>query len=373
MKVKFVLNLFVTAFVSIVLVGCSGKTITTKNAEFGANEDPVCELVEDLCDDFDLEEGDLFDNYFNDCNVTVSLEKERYMPTNVKAINNSTKSILYERSLSKIDEETYEATFKYYNSSDKFIIAEFSGILSTDVFEDFNEEEFAEHIADIDWKEIEYDDILDEYYFDEISTGEIKFHSKDSESGKPYNHRSVRISDYQIIVTDFWPNGQPKIVKEYDREDEEITSAYNYNEDGSNGNPVELASLINDRWVGFTSNLHNTRSHANLFLILRTDEDDWHFGKVMICYSDSGCQSDYTYYQQGEYEIDDHGRIRLYNMKNSRGGYANECRLSIDGESMTDITITGSYDNCSARFVSDLNMKNKSWFKNSLSSKYRMN
>ena len=372
MKTKLKLQILIVAIATIFLTGCSGKTITTKNTDFSAEEDPICRIVKDLCSDYDVEERTVLGSDYDDCKVSVTLEPERYLATNVKASSNETKGLIYERSITKIDDESFNAVFKLYNPAQNNVIADFTGVVYTDVFEDFNEEQFKESIKEINWKEVGYYDCLRNYYFEKVISGDLKFYTKNEGAKEPSVINHVEISDYQVITTDYWTNGQKKLVKEYNREDEEITAAYNYNEDGSRGNPLEVASLINDRWIGFTSNLQNTRTQENLYLVLRTEEGDWRHGKVMICNSGSGCQSDYTVYQKGDYDIDSSNHIRFFNMKNSRGGYANECRLSIEGDSMTNITFRGTFDDISTRFVSDLNMKNKSWFKSSLRSKHKM-
>lgn len=372
MKTLSKLHLLIAAVAAILLTGCSGKTITFNNTDFSAYTDPVFDIVRELCSDFDVEERSVLSSSFYDCKVSVTLEPEKYLATTVRSSSNETKSIVYERSITKIDDETYNAEFKLYNPVPNYVISDFLGVVHADALGDFDEEQFKESFKDINWENGDYYDCFNAYYFNKVISGELKFYTKKDGLKEPLVTKAIQISDYQVIVTDYWDNGQKKIVKEFNRNDREITAAYNYNEDGSIGNPLEIAALINDRWIGFTSNLHDNWTKEQVYLILRTEKGDWRHGKVMICHSESGCQSDYTCIYKGDYEIDDSMHIRLYNMKNNRGNYANEGRLSIEGDSMTNITIRGVYDDLSCRFVSDLNMKNKSWLKSSLISKHNM-
>lgn len=371
MKVKLLGNLFETVIIISGVVSCAengSRTIETNGVDFSPVEDPVCEVVQSLCSDFDMKESSLFTDSFSDCNVTITLEKNRYMATDVNVFDGSM-IFQYERSLSKVDEETYQATFKVERRTFEFskTVAEFSGTLHTNDFKDFNEEEFAKQTSKINWKEIEYDDVIDTYSFDEVIVGELSFFDKEEDTGDKIKRHSIEINDSYVTISDYWPNGQTKIFKVYKQGEKGIIAAGIFNEDGSRGNPVASLSLRDDRWVGFTSNIYN-RFYGNLYLVLRARKDDWHTGKAITCYSESGCRKDYTIYEQGVYEITDSRHIRLH-MKTDRG-YSNTYILSVAGAGEEDPYLSGDYGNIFARFETDLEMGY--WFKHSLTSKCRM-
>lgn len=371
MNTLFRLQVFVVAIATILLTGCAGKTLTTKNTDFSVEDDPLICTIHDLCYNFDVKERSVFGLDFEDCQVSVKLEPKRHMITNVKVNSNETKDVVYKRSTKKIDNELFNVKFCLYHSTQKYVICDFTGVLYTNIYENFDDEQFKKGVKDIDWKEVEYSDYLINDYFEDVISGDLKFYTKNEGAKEPSVIKHVKISDEQIITTDYWPNGQEKIVKEYSREDEEITAAYNYNEDGTQGNPMEIAFLMNDGLLGFTSNLRHKWTKKSLYLVL-SPEEDWRHGKVLICFSGTECQYDYTVDQRGYYNIDSSNHIRFYNMKDGRGNYEDECRLSLECRSKTNIVIKGTYGNQSTSFVSNLNLKDKSWFISSLASKYNM-
>lgn len=374
-KTRLRINAGIVALFAVVLAGCSGKTLVFKDTEFVPKTDPVCGLIADLCNDLNVFNTSLY--VVHDCKVSVTLEPVQYLATTVKAIDNKTKDVIYERTLTAIDEDTFNVRLKLYDAKD--VVSEFTGVIYASAA--YFVTEFEEYIKEAGWKGVSYEKcFVDRYY--EVMSGDLKFYVKEDGAKVPSVTNDIQISEDQVIITDYWKNGQKRLVREFEWEWDEdgnerflttCTAAYNYNEDGSSGHPLEVSALINDRWIGFTSNLVKSSSKEMLYLILRAEEGDWQHGKVLFCDSESACQSDYRFFQKGDYEIDSSNHIRLYNMKNSRGAYANECRFSIEGDSITNITFKGTYEDITnSIFVSDLDMKNKSWFKNSLISKYKM-
>lgn len=378
-KTRLRINAGIAALFAVVLAGCSGKTIVFNDPEFLPISDPICSAVTTLCDRFDVDYMCFYGDH--DCKVSVTLEPVQYLAMTMKAIDNKTKDVIYERTLTAIDENTFNVRFKLYDAKD--VVSEFTGVI-LEIPENPDEirERFEESLKKNGWKGLSYNDCFMGTYYSRILSGDLKFYAKEDGAKVPSVTNAIQTSEdqAQVIITDYWKNGQKRLVREFEREDEEdpfsgynTTAAYNYNEDGSSGHPLEVAALINDRWIGFTSNLVKSSSKEMLYLILRAEEGDWQHGKVLFCDSESACQSDYRFFQKGDYEIDSSNHIRLYNMKNSRGAYANECRFSIEGDSITNITFKGTYEDiANSIFVSDLDMKNKSWFKNSLISKYKM-
>ena len=366
-KIHFYL---LVTFILTLFVGCTDKK-TTKDAYFSSEDDPIFRIVKDLCSNFDVKENSIFKpEHYSDCIVTLGMEPKRHLTTSVKSVYTSTNKVLYRRSLSKINSKQYKASFKCYNSTDNYIIAQFSGVFHT--IDGFDNDNNSEELSRIDWNNLGYYESLNRYsnVFNEIVSGNLYLYVKNDGVRKPHISCTVEILENQVIVTYYWASGQKKLVKEYNRDNKEIKRALNYNDDGSRGNPMEIAFLTNDRWIGFSSNLYNTKTRDKIYLILRAEKEDWRFGKVFVCESSSRCSSDYIYSSKGEYVIDSSKHIRLYKMKNGRGQYS-DYKLSIEGDSI--ITITGTYNNIySSSFISDLNMKDNKWFKGSLSSKYNM-
>ena len=383
MKRLFLLSLMVSF-----AVGCSQKTITTKSMSFGPYTDPFFEDLMEYCEEVDVKDASfLTSSWGEDCRVSVGIEPvvlsnlsedsdecEIIQVAKVKVFDNNTKGVLYERSLSYKSGHVYETQMRVYNPAQGYVICEFIG----DVVIPHDLDKVL--AKDFNLKEMDCMQVLNMYRFYSINDSQLKFYKLDPGMEDPRVSQVVLTEDNQISVTEYWSNGQTRINKEYEWKTDEsgdsdywlqLVDASTFTEDGNSGNPMEVAVLFNDRWVGFSSSLYNKWSGKYLYLVLRSDEDDWRYGKAVFCFSGSECQEDFVFEQKGNYEIDSSNHIRLYNMKDSRGNSKSECRFSISGSAKW-VNLKGEFSDFNTTFVSDVDMRLNWWFRDRMESKYRM-
>ena len=264
---------------------------------------------------------------------------------------------MYERYLEDKGEGYYNINLKFYNSEGSYILAECFGELN-----DFRTE-----------LEKEREDVTYENCFENQHLSYA--HDTLYFSNGTYTTKAIKQDNLagELRVTDYWSNGQTKLFKKYVAEEDKwkIKEAANYKEDGSDGNPIEIYTLLKGRWIGFSSNLYRTWSNEPIYLILRPSKDDWRKGRAFVCSSSSACKTDYRFYEKGSYSIDESDYIKLYAMKNAGGGKCDTKRWKIGGTA-SKIVLTGKYEKISSRFVSDINVNSRSWFKNSIQKKYKV-
>lgn len=327
---------------------CGEKVFKEKHAQFSAINDPVLQLVNDCYADFSNEYPWTFDAEFSDCNVEMKYDSKKDLVMSIVVTDNETGTVVYERYLKQIVEDEYDVTANFYGTSD-YPIVELTGVFS-------RETGMARR------REVDFNNCLDAHELT-YANGELKFSTGAGVC------KSIKY-DGDIEIKDYWSNGQLKLFKKYQFDKKwKIKEAANYNEDGTEGNPVEIYTLLKGRWIGFSSNLVQTLSREPLYLILRPSKDDWSRGRAFVCCSRSSCKNDYRFMQKGQYSIDEDGYIKLHSMKDSGGRKCDAKRLKIGGTS-SRLTLSGRFDNNSSNFVSDINVNSRSWFRKSIQSKY---
>lgn len=327
---------------------CGGKVFKEKHAPFSAINDPVLQLVSECYSDFSNEFTWTLDAEFSDCNVEMKYDSKKDLVMSIVVTDNETGTVVYERYLKQIVEDEYDVTANFYGTSD-YPIVELTGVFS-------RETGMARR------REVDFNNCLDAHELT-YANGELEFSTGAGVC------KSIKY-DGDIEIKDYWSNGQLKLFKKYQFDKKwKIKEAANYNEDGTEGNPVEIYTLLKGRWIGFSSNLVQTLSGEPLYLILRPSKDDWSRGRAFVCCSRSSCKNDYRFMQKGQYSIDEDGYIKLHSMKDSGGRKCDAKRLKIGGTS-SRLTLSGRFDNNSSNFVSDINVNSRSWFRKSIQSKY---
>lgn len=350
MKKRFFIAAAAILTVLLSVCSCGGKVFKEKHAPFSAIDDPVLQLVSDCYTDFSNEFTWALDAQFSDCSVEMTYDSKKDLVMSIVVVDNENGNTVYERHLKQVVEGEYEATANFFGTSD-YPIVELTGI-------------FSRELAVAKRPDVDFTNCLEGHELT-YSSGELKFSTGAGVC------KSIKYED-GIEIKDYWSNGQLKLFKKYQYDNKwKIKEASNYNEDGTEGNPVEIYTLLKGRWIGFSSNLVQTLSREPLYLILRPSKDDWSKGRAFVCCSRSTCKNDYRFMQKGQYSIDDEGYIKLHSMKDLSGRKCDSKRLKIGGTS-SKITLSGRFDNNSSHFVSDLNVNSRSWFKKSIQSKYKV-
>ena len=333
-----------------ILLGGGNKTFKDKHAPFAAINDPILQLVSNCYSNFSSEFSWSLEGVFDDCMVEMEYDSKKDLVTSIVVVDNENGKTVYERHLRQVVDGEYEADAKFWGMSDSPIV-ELTGV-------------FSRYTSSVKRKDVDFNNCLEGHELTYI-TGELKF------LGGSGVFKSIKYED-GIEIKDYWSNGQEKLVRKYQYDDKwKIKEAYNYNEDGTAGNPFEIYTLLKGRWIGFSCNLVQTISREPVYLILRPSKDDWHKGRAFLCCSRSSCKNDYRFMQKGQYSIDEDGYIKLHSMKDSGGRKCDVKRLKIGGTS-SRLTLSGKFDNNSSHFVSDLNVNSRSWFKKSIQSKYKV-
>lgn len=336
------------AILLCVLLGGGHKTFKEKHAPFVAINDPVLQLVSSCYSDFSSEFNWSLDTVFEDCKVEMEYDSKKDLVTSIVVVDNVSGDTVYERQFKQIIDGEYDVIAKFYGESD-FPLVELTGVFSRGTW-----------VAKR--KDVDYNNCLEGHELTYVA-GDLKFYDNAGVS------KSIKYED-GIEVKDYWANGQEKLVKKYSYDKKwKIKDAYNYNEDGSPGNPFEIYTLLKGRWIGFSSNLVQTWSQEPLYLILRPSKDDWRKGRAFVCCSRSSCKNDYRFMEKGQYSIDESGYIKLHSLKDSGGRKGVVKRLKIGGTA-SKLTLSGKYDSNSSHFVSDINVNSRSWFRKSIQSKY---
>ena len=346
------------AVLLFVFIGGGTKTFKGKNVLFSPINDPVCHSMYNFAEEFDKGYIPALENTFSDCDVTIKYNSKNDVVMSIVVTNNDTGNLVYERSLEPKGLDFYSVNIKYYDP--------YANILQIDCSGDVNDYRTE---TETNRSKVTYENCLDNQDLSYVH-GEMGFFDG------TYTTKSIKADGEpgQLTVTDYWPNNQAKLVRSYTANDEgkwKIKEACNYKEDGTEGNPIEVYSLLKGRWIGFSCNLVQTWSQEPVYLILRPSKDDWSKGRAFVCCSRSACKNDYRYMQKGQYSIDEDGYIKLHSMKDSGGRKCDVKRLKISGTS-SRITLSGKFDNNSSTFVSDLNVNSRSWFKKSIQSKYKV-
>ena len=338
----------ITAVLSV--CSCGDKVFKEKNVPFSAINDPVLQLVSECYTDFKNEFTYTIDAEFSDCTVEMKYDPKKDLVMSIVAVDNENGKTVYERHLKEIVEGDYEVTANFFGTSD-YSIVELTGVFSRELVVAIR-------------TDVDFNNCLEGHELTYVN-GELKFSTGAGVC------KSIKY-DESIEINDYWPNGQLKLFKKYQFDKKwKIKEAANYNEDGTEGSPVEIYTLLKGRWIGFSSNLVQTLSREPLYLILRPSKDDWSRGRAFVCCSRSSCKNDYRFMQKGQYSIDEDGYIKLHSMKDSGGRKCDVKRLKIGGTS-SRLTLSGKFDNNSSHFVSDLNVNSRSWFKKSIQSKYKV-
>lgn len=353
------LSLGFTSLIALLLVIflCGGTdTFKERHASFSPVQDPVMQLVKSLYTDFSSEFDWSFDGTFDDCCVTMTYDDKKDLVTSVLVIENQSGLTVYERNLQETEDRRYVANVKFYGTSENLLVS-LEAILTR-----------------YDWigkrKDVNYSNCLEAHEL-KYESGDLQFMTGGRVS-KSFDY------DGEMVVTDYWSNGQKRLVKRYSYNENakrkwKIQSASNYKADGSAGNPIEIFALLRGRWIGFSSNLIRTASREPIYMILKPNSGDWSRGSVLVCSSTSSCKNDYRFIEKGYYSIDEDDYIKLYSMKDSRGNKCDTKRLKVGGTSPNQIALSGTYDNISSRFVSNVNLASHSWFKKSVRTKYKFN
>lgn len=343
------------AVLLFVILGGSIKTFKGENVQFSPIDDPVCEAVYNFSNQFDKEHLPILKDTLSGCNVTVTYDSEKDLVTSVVVTDNVNGNLVYERHLEEKGDGYYDVNLKYYDAYDNHILTECCGELDDNRVELEQKREDVSYENCFENQQLSYlHDSL--YFFNGV-----------------YTTMAIKNDCGVVDVTDYWSNGQVKLFKKYVCDDDTwgISEARNYKEDGSEGNPIEIHTLLKGRWMGFSSNLVRTWNSEPIYLILRPSKDDWRKGRVFVCSSGSSCKNDYYFMEKGQYTIDDSDYIKFHSMKNNSGRKVDSKRLKISG-SPSRIVLTGSYDKISSRFVSEINVNSRSWFRKSIQSKYKI-
>ena len=252
------------------------------------------QLVKSLYADFSSEFDWSFDGTFDDCCVTMTYDDKKDLVTSVLVIENQSGLTVYERNLQETEDRRYVANVKFYGTSENLLVS-LEAILTR-----------------YDWigkrKDVNYSNCLEAHEL-KYESGDLQFMTGGRVS-KSFDY------DGEMVVTDYWSNGQKRLVKRYSYNENakrkwKIQSASNYKADGSAGNPIEIFALLKGRWIGFSSNLIRTVSREPIYMILKPNSSDWSRGSVLVCSSTSSCKNDYRFIEKGYYSIDEDDYILL--------------------------------------------------------------
>lgn len=345
---------FILIFIASILVSCSGNKITLNNSYFATYDDPIYSTTFKVMIGFET-----YDTKYNDplsaftpslltrgidstFSIRLHLDNKKHeMPQSVEVFNTTDNKLVYTRELELDTGNIYKSSFSAYYSNGNCCV-DFSGKFEITIAIDSSEID--------DYMKDPKDDVGDYLvqgglYHYELLNGCLKSYSDSGVLSKVVN-----ISDDIVQEIEYWPNGKEKLVKTFDREQEELLDVFNYNENGDSGIPMECALIRNNGWMVFQSNMYDC--YGQRYLIIIPTPKDWHVGAAVFVSSEDFIKSTYKINDFGKYQLSEDGsKIQFFSMANTNY-YEDNWEMSVSWNNIpNDIEISGLYHNLTSNFA----------------------